>query len=61
MTFTCTHPGCGRAFLPGPGTYIGPADPNDTQCSPFMEFSELCEEHAGPTLALMTEGADDEW
>jgi hypothetical protein len=53
MTFTCTHPGCGREFLPGPDVYIGPEDPNDNQCSPFMSFVELCKNCAGPTLDKM--------
>jgi len=40
-TEKCTD--CGKAFELGPGTYLGPEDPDDTSCHPGMEFVSYCE------------------
>lgn len=38
---------CGTEFIPEEGCYIGPADPSDTTCNPFIaaftnNWKQLC-------------------
>lgn len=39
---------CDQPFIPEEGCYIGPKDPNDTSCNPFMaafdNLEQLCTE-----------------
>ena len=40
---------CNQPFIPEEGSYIGPADPEDTSCNPFMSaftgtWKQLCTE-----------------
>jgi DNA-directed RNA polymerase subunit RPC12/RpoP len=35
---------CGREFMPDHNSYIGPKDPRDTSCSPFVNFIYICSE-----------------